>query len=659
MGKTIKWKIISTVIVLVTVGLVLLNIVSTYLVNQKTDASLIDQSQVLVTQMSSSIENYLGNYEKGLIQFSKSNEVLNYKGKSSERKLDGKFNDFLSIYNSTTSVYYAQTNRHLDITPKVDLGSDFDPTNRDWYKNAYNNPNQVFWTEPYIDQASKEYTISAAKAVVKNGEIIGVIGTDILLTNLSKEISKTELGFKGYPIIIGNNGTAIVHPTKSGQDLSKYSYVKKIFENSKQKGVVYKDENGKSYITIYNTLPNLKWKIGAVYDKAQIQQTASAIRNIFLVVSIVLLAILFVVLVLVIAKITTPIAVLRKLMDQVANGDLTVHSRYSGKDEVGQLSLDFNKMIDNMNSIIRVVKDSSMEVNVNSIKLNALAEETNASSEEVTAAIGEIAEGASNSAGRAETAGEHTQSLSIQINDIHDKSVGMKEIAREAQLANKGGQEQINKLQYTFAEWENNMSEMATVVLTLETKIKSINSVMKTIMEISNQTNLLALNASIEAARAGEHGKGFAVVAEEVRKLAEQSAEATEEVREIIQTLHQESKQVTEQMLATKEAFQSQNEVVNITSNTFSDISNYVHRLEKSISEITNNVVKVTSFKDEVVDLIQQMAATSEETAAACEEVSASSTEQLNAIESVSTSVESLTKLSEKLSGAIEKFKID
>src|SRR5690606_33433876 len=74
----------------------------------------------------------------------------------------------------------------------------------------------------------------------------------------------------------------------------------------------------------------------------------------------------------------------------------------------------------------------------------------------------------------------------------------------------------------------------AVALQNLEKEIRNINNISDTIMRITDQTNLLALNAAIEAARAGEHGRGFAVVAEEVRKLAEESNQATDRIKSIL-----------------------------------------------------------------------------------------------------------------------------
>ena len=92
------------------------------------------------------------------------------------------------------------------------------------------------------------------------------------------------------------------------------------------------------------------------------------------------------------------------------------------------------------------------------------------------------------------------------------------------------------------------VGESSAKVQQLGTMSRRITGFIASIREFSDMTNLLALNAAIEAARAGKHGKGFAVVAEEVRRLAEQSAEAAAEAGELVQDIHRQVGEVVEQM---------------------------------------------------------------------------------------------------------------
>lgn len=151
---------------------------------------------------------------------------------------------------------------------------------------------------------------------------------------------------------------------------------------------------------------------------------------------------------------------------------------------------------------------------------------------------------------------------------------------------------------------------------------------------------MLALNASIEAARAGEHGKGFAVVAEEVRKLAEQSAEATEDVKGTILTIQEESKKAVEQMLNTRANFASQLEAVEATKKVFQKLSAYVNEMDASIQPIHQEIQRTAVVKDHVLETMGSVAAASEQSAAASEEISASADEQLCAIRAVTDSSE-------------------
>lgn len=360
--------------------------------------------------------------------------------------------------------------------------------------------------------------------------MIGVVGVDILLAQLTDELNANKLPFDAFTILLDETGIAISHPTKAGENLMDLDYIKKLYTN-KQGKIEFTDENDVEKINVFTTVDQFGWKVAAVYEKDNLMGMAKELRTSMLIIGLITIVIVSVAMYFVISRMIEPIGKLKLLMDSVAEGNLTVESDIHSNDEIGQLGDNFNTMISKMKGIISVVSTSAENVRMNSENLSAVAEETNASSSQVAHAVSEIAEGAAKSAEDSETVSERTEHLGEQINDIHTKAEQMTHIAGRTEIMNTNGQKQMAELKETFGTSGLKLKTMNETIVVLGDKVKAIGSVMETISTISSQTNLLALNASIEAARAGEHGKGFAVVAEEVRKLAEQSAAATDEVK--------------------------------------------------------------------------------------------------------------------------------
>ena len=198
--------------------------------------------------------------------------------------------------------------------------------------------------------------------------------------------------------------------------------------------------------------------------------------------------------------------------------------------------------------------------------------------------------------------------------------------------------------------------EIEQKVRQLSQKSEAINSILNTITSISAQTNLLALNASIEAARAGEAGRGFAVVANEIRTLAEASANSTNDIKSIIASIQEEVLDSVNKAVQTCEIIEEQNKSVEEVNSVFNKIYLTINSMSKQIDETGNLIHELSKSKDIIVDNITSVSAVAEENAASAEEVTATLNEQAATFNKVYEKVVLLERLARDLDSEINKF---
>src|SRR5690554_4884749 len=214
---------------------------------------------------------------------------------------------------------------------------------------------------------------------------------------------------------------------------------------------------------------------------------------------------------------------LRRVMADVADGNMLVEAHVHSRDELGELAVGLNDTIEQIRQLLRQVADAVEEVGQQSAVVERIATDSHGvvsrqlqqlelmvtAMNQMTATAGEVAGGAS---------------LAVQAAKAVDQQTQQGQQLVQTQAAG------INGL---AADIERSVQ----AVDSLARDSDEISRVLDVIAAIAGQTNLLALNAAIEAARAGEAGRGFAVVADEVRGLAQRTREATEEIEQMIERL--------------------------------------------------------------------------------------------------------------------------
>ncbi len=418
-------------------------------------------------------------------------------------------------------------------------------------------------------------------------------------------------------------------------------------------------------------------------------------------------------------SIVLPLRTLAGAAHTLAEGDLSVPPlEVKTKDEVGELTLSFNRMQGNLRDTVKEMVTTARQVAAASEQLTGTAGTASRATTDITEAVArtvsEIEQGATAQQASVDEAASVVHQLDEAIQQIargaqdQAKSVtqtssvlgqvasAVQQVAATAQnlaasstqtsaAAEKGGL----SVQKTVAGMERItqvVNESADRIREMGSYSKQIGQIVEVISEIASQTNLLALNAAIEAARAGEHGKGFAVVADAVRSLAERSSQATKEIASLISNIQSATENAVRAMEAgtaeveegtalSREAGDALAEILKTVEQTHREIqsiSSATEEIAASSTEAVKAMDNVAAVTEESTAATQQMAAgsstvrkavadisaVSTQSASAIKDVGASTEEMSAAVEEVASSASSLSSMAQEMRRLVGKFKL-
>jgi len=209
------------------------------------------------------------------------------------------------------------------------------------------------------------------------------------------------------------------------------------------------------------------------------------------------------------------------IADQIASGDLsTTIAVRQGGDETESLLRSLNTMAQSLQTIVRGVKQATVNINSTATQLAATAREQDGSSQSLGASTTQIAAA--------------IKEISTTANDLSQLMEKVDECATGTADLARDGRQSLEGMTTAMQSLDEGTHLIADRLSTISEKASSINTIVTTITKVADQTNLLSVNAAIEAEKAGEHGVGFLVIAREIRRLADQTAAATMDIEQTV-----------------------------------------------------------------------------------------------------------------------------
>lgn len=417
--------------------------------------------------------------------------------------------------------------------------------------------------------------------------------------------------------------------------------------------------NGKSYLFFYSRMERTNAAVCALVPMEIVNGQADDIRNVTIAVVLIACVVAVLIGIIISTGIQKNMKRISGRLEEVAEGNLTTKVSVKGHDEFNNLAVVANHMINNNKKLVQKVSGATDTLESSAQEVRQASNVMKDYSVNIIQAIDEINDGITKQSEHAEECVRKTDTLSEEIQNVSSIVGQVEGLVSEAENMINHGMQMVQTLGERATKTTDVTIKVETSIEELKKESEIINEFVETITDISEQTNLLSLNASIEAARAGEAGRGFAVVAEEIRKLADHSAEAAGEIQNNVTHITDQTVNSVENAKQARDMVALQTEAVQEVVGVFDDMNQCMQKLFDALKEIISSTEQADKEREDTLAAVKNISDIIAETAEGTKLVQSVAAKLQENVDTMNQTAQSLGDNMNDLKSEISVFKTE